>query len=49
MGGRLVSVGALVRGLFGPLEPRLADAYRAIYLDVDALVSTEARVGPWWE
>jgi 2-polyprenyl-6-hydroxyphenyl methylase/3-demethylubiquinone-9 3-methyltransferase len=46
MGGRLVNVGPFVRGLFGPFEPRLADAYRAIYLDVDALVGLILRWRP---
>jgi 2-polyprenyl-6-hydroxyphenyl methylase/3-demethylubiquinone-9 3-methyltransferase len=46
MGGRFVSVGPFVRGLFGPLEPHLADAYRSIYLDVDALVRLISRWRP---
>lgn len=32
-------IGRVVRRLAGPLEPRLADAYRAFFFDVDAFAS----------
>jgi len=41
-----MKVGPFVRGLFGPLEPRIAGAYRSIYLDVGALVAQLLRWKP---
>jgi len=38
--------GPLVRRLFGPLEPRIADAYRSLYLDLDALIALLLRWRP---
>jgi 2-polyprenyl-6-hydroxyphenyl methylase/3-demethylubiquinone-9 3-methyltransferase len=41
-----MKLGPCVRRLFGPLEPRIADAYRSIYVDIDALVGLIARWQP---
>jgi SAM-dependent methyltransferase len=39
-----MSVGSVVRRLFGPYEHQISAAYRAIYLDLDALI---ARIRQW--
>jgi 2-polyprenyl-3-methyl-5-hydroxy-6-metoxy-1,4-benzoquinol methylase len=41
-----VTLGATVRGLFGPLEPRIADAYRRYFVDLDALAGMIAGWAP---
>ena len=33
-----MAVGPLIRGIFGPYERQISEAYRAIYIDIDALV-----------
>lgn len=38
-------IGRLVRRLAGPLEPRLADAYRAVFFDVDGFARRIASLG----
>jgi SAM-dependent methyltransferase len=37
-------VGPAVRRLFGPLEPRVADAYRSYFIDLDDLARTLSRL-----
>jgi 2-polyprenyl-6-hydroxyphenyl methylase/3-demethylubiquinone-9 3-methyltransferase len=39
----VMSIGSVVRSLFGPAEPLVARAYRRIFLDVEALARTVAR------
>jgi SAM-dependent methyltransferase len=41
-----MSLGSLVRQLFGPYEHTIASAYRAIYIDLDALVECFLRWQP---
>lgn len=41
-----MSLGATVRGLFGPFEPRVADLYRSYFVDLDALAGTIASWAP---
>jgi len=38
-----MSIGSIVRSLFGPAEPAVARAYRGFFLDVEALASAVAR------
>ncbi len=41
-----MSVGPFVRRLFGPHERRISEAYRSIYIDIDALVELMRRWKP---
>jgi 2-polyprenyl-6-hydroxyphenyl methylase/3-demethylubiquinone-9 3-methyltransferase len=38
-----MSIGSIVRSLFGPAEPAVARAYRSFFLDVEALAAAVAR------
>jgi len=41
-----MSLGPFVRGLFGPHERRVAEAYRSIFIDIDAFVALVHRWAP---
>ena len=41
-----MALGSLVRNLFGPYERHVADAYRAIFIDLDAWIEIIARWAP---
>lgn len=42
-----MSIGASIRGMFGPLERRVSQAYRSIYLDIDEFVEQVRRWSPY--
>lgn len=41
-----MEIGPAIRGLFGPYERQISEAYRSIYLDIDAFVGQIARWEP---
>lgn len=41
-----MAIGPLIRGMFGPYERRISEAYRSIYLDIDAFMDLVRRWKP---